>query len=296
VTNTASVRAIATGIEMPMLGFGVFRIDAGRATEEAVGQALAAGYRHVDTAQAYGNETSVGRAVAAAGVPREAVFVTTKFLPANRDPVEAAKRSIERLGLDQVDLYLVHFPKGGPMWAWRGMERALELGLTRGIGVSNFDRDEIDAVIAAGDVPPAVNQIMLSPFTDRRALCEVCEEHGVAVEAYSSLTQGRDLGHPVVVEVASRNRRTAAQVLLRWAIQRGFPVIPKSVRRERIVENARIFDFSLSAEDMAALARLDRTGGTARAVEHQWWTLRSRALRRLSGLTESLRRSQAFTD
>lgn len=290
MTGAAPVRAIADGVEMPMLGFGVYRIHPGRATEEAVCQALAAGYRHIDTAQAYGNEVSVGHALAVAGVPREEVFVTTKFLPANRDPVEAVKRSIDRLGLERVDLYLVHFPKGGPTWAWHGMERSLELGLTRVIGVSNFDRRDIDAVVAAGDIRPAVNQIMLSPFTDRRALCQACEEHSVALEAYGSLTQGRELGHRVVMDVAARNRRTPAQVLLRWAIQRGFPVIPKSVHHERIVENARIFDFSLPERDMAALDRLDRTGGTERAVEHRWWTVRSRSLSRLAGLARALRR------
>lgn len=274
---------------MPLLGLGVFQIPDGIETEEAVASALEAGYRHIDTAQAYGNEASVGRALGAAGVPREEVFVTTKFLPGSKDPVEAAKRSVQRLGLERVDLYLVHWPEGGPTWAWNGMEGALEAGLTRAIGVSNFGADELAAVIAGADVAPAVNQISLSPFKYRRALLAACEGHGVVPEAYGSLTQGEDLDDRIVAEVAMRNQRTPAQALLRWAVQRGIPVIPKSVRRERIVENSQIFDFALGEEDMATLDGLDRTGGTERAVEREWWTLRSRALGRVARLIEPLR-------
>lgn len=286
MTDSGRVRTVADEVEMPLLGLGVFRIPDGRATENAVRAALELGYRHIDTAQAYRNEASVGRGLAAAGVPREEVFVTTKFLPRAKDPVEAAKRSTERLGVERVDLYLVHFPQGGATSAWPGMERALGLGLTRAIGVSNFDLDELAALVAAADVPPAVNQIRLSPFTHRRALLEACEQHGVVAEAYGSLTHGRELGDRVVAEVATRNRRTPAQVLLRWAVQRGIPVIPKSVRRERMIENARIFDFSLSEGDMGILDRLDRTDGTGRAVEQRWWSPRSRALNRAARLIQ----------
>jgi diketogulonate reductase-like aldo/keto reductase len=277
------------GPEMPLLGLGVSQMADGRETEDAVGWALEAGYRHIDTAQAYGNEASVGRALRASGVPREEVFLTTKFFPGSRDPAQEAERSLTRLGVDWIDLYMVHWPQGGPTWAWSGMEQALERGLTRRIGVSNFGVDELDAVIAAGDVAPAVNQVQFSPFSFRRELLATCERNGVALEAYSPLTRGKDLENPVLTEVAERVGRTPAQVLLRWAVQRRIAAIPKSSRRERIVKNAAIFDFALGEVEMAKLDGLDRTGGTGRAVEREWWTLRWRLLGRAGRLVRSTR-------
>jgi diketogulonate reductase-like aldo/keto reductase len=151
------------------------------------------------------------------------------------------------------------------------MERALERGLTRSIGVSNFAPDELDALLAAATVPPAVNQLQLSPFAYRRALVEACGHRGIAVEAYSPLTRGRDLADPAIARIAVRLERTPAQVMLRWGVERGFVVLPKSDHRERQIENAAIFDFALSADDLAELDALDRTGGTDRAHEHPWW-------------------------
>jgi diketogulonate reductase-like aldo/keto reductase len=262
---------------MPLLGLGVWEIPDGPQAENAVRWALEAGYRHVDTAQNYGNEASVGRGLSASDVPRDQVFLTTKFIPGRgRDPVRELELSLERLGTDRVDLYLVHWPKGGPRRAWKGMERALERGLTRSIGVANYNRRELTRVVAAADVPPVVDQVDFSPLKFRRRLLARCEEVGVVLEAYSPLTHGRDLGHPVVAEVAGRTGRTPAQVMLRWAVQRAVPVIPKSTRRERIFENSRIFDFSLAEADMAALDGLDRTGGTGRALGTRWWTLGGR--------------------
>jgi diketogulonate reductase-like aldo/keto reductase len=281
--------SLAGGIEMPLLGLGVWQIPDGPQAEDAVRWALEAGYRHVDTAQAYGNEASVGRALRAAEVPRDEVFVTTKFYPGARDPVREAEGSLERLGTDRLDLYLIHWPQGGPTWAWEGMEAALERGLTRAIGVSNFNLDELAQVIDVGRVPPAVNQVDFSPFSFRRSLLAGCRERGVALEAYSPLTSGRDLEDPTVVEVARRAGRTPAQVMLRWAVQRGIPVIPKSVRRERIVENSRIFDFSLEEGEMAKLDRLDRTGVTGKALENRWWTPVGRARAVAARLARPLR-------
>jgi len=275
---------------MPLLGIGVWEIPDGRAAEDSVRWALEAGYRHVDTAQGYGNEASVGRALRSSGVPRAEMFVTTKFLPGPGDPVREAERSLERLGVDQLDLYLVHWPQGGPTRAWRGMERALERGLTRAIGVSNFDVGELAKVSAAADAPPLVNQVDFNPFSFRRRLLAACEGHGVVLEAYSPLTHGRDLTQEAVAEVARRTGRTPAQVMLRWAVQRRIPVIPKSTRRERIVENSRIFDFSLDEREMAALDRLDRTGGTGSATEGKWWTAGGRARNLAAGLARPLRR------
>ncbi len=284
------VRILANGVEMPLLGLGVWQVPDGLDTERAVGHALAAGYRHVDTAQTYGNEGSVGKALDGSGVSRGEVFVTTKFFPGVRDPEKEAWRSLERLGIDRLDLYLVHWPQGGPTWAWPGMERTLESGLTRSIGVSNFNVDELATVVEASNVPPVVNQVEFSPFEHRRALLAECERHAIALEAYSPLTHGRDLDNEVVGEVALRNRRTAAQVLLRWGIQRGIPMIPKSTDPDRIVENSRVFDFVLGVEDMAALDTLDRTGGTGRAVESPWWTAAGRAQSLLARISRRFRR------
>jgi diketogulonate reductase-like aldo/keto reductase len=262
---------------MPLLGLGVWQVAKGAETERAVSWALEAGYRHVDTAQGYGNEASVGRALAASGLRRAEVFVTTKFIPGSGDPVERARRSLEHLGIERVDLYLVHWPQGGPTKAWPGMERALELGMTRTIGVSNYDVDQLRAVAESATHPPVINQIQLSPFQYRRELIAACDRLGVAVEAYSPLTTGRRLNDETIATVAHRYGRTPAQVMLRWGLQHGFVVIPKSIHRERIVENSRIFDFELSGDDMTALDALDQTGGTGRALEHPWWTAAARA-------------------
>lgn len=269
---------IAGGVEIPTLGLGVFQIPDGPPAVDAVRWALEAGYRHIDTAQAYGNEASVGRALAESGVPREHVFLTSKFASSRSDPVRELESSLERLGVGRLDLYLVHTPRGGPTKAWPAMERALELGLTRSIGVSNFDVDELDAVIAGGTVRPAVNQVQFSPFQYRRALLDACRRNEVALEAYSPLTRGRELSHPVVAKVATECAGTPAQVLIGWALQHGLVVIPKSARRERIAENHDAREVRLSDEQMRTLDALDRTGGTAQAVERRWWTLRGRTI------------------
>jgi diketogulonate reductase-like aldo/keto reductase len=271
ITADGRARLLRDGNELPLLGLGVWQVRPGRETEDAVRWALELGYRLIDTAQAYGNEESVGKALRDSGVPREEVSVATKFYPGSDDPVAEAERSLRRLGVDQIDLYLIHWPQGGPTWAWPGMERAHERGLARSIGVSNFDVDELDAVLADARVPPAVNQIQFSPFSYRRALLEKCEQHDIVLEAYSPLTTGRMLGDERIAKIAERHGRTPAQVLLRWAVQRGIPVIPKSTKRERIEENAQIFDFTLSDADMQALDALDTTGGTGRALERKWW-------------------------
>jgi diketogulonate reductase-like aldo/keto reductase len=262
---------LADGLAMPLLGLGVWQVAEGEQARRAVGWALEAGYRHIDTAQAYGNERSVGEALRASGVPRGEVFLTTKFRPRSGDPERALEASLARLGVDQVDLYLVHWPQGGPTRAWAGMERTVQHGLAKAVGVSNFAVDDLDAVMAGAAVAPAVNQVQFSPFQFRRALLDACQRHGIVLEAYSPLTHGRNLAHPVIAQIAARLQRTPAQVLLRWAVQRGIPVIPKSARRERIAENARVFDFELGDDDVRALDGLDRTGGTDRALERPWW-------------------------
>jgi diketogulonate reductase-like aldo/keto reductase len=259
------------GSRLPMLGLGVWQVRDGRTCQDAVRMALELGYRHIDTAQAYGNEASVGKALRDSGVPREEVFITTKFDPGSKDPVAEAEQSLRRLGVDQVDLYLVHWPQGGPVRAWPGMERARERGLTKSVGVSNFSAADLKQVIAAGSVIPAVNQIQFSALEYRRGLLEACRADGIVPEAYSPLGTGRHLKNRQVTEIAKRVGRTNAQVLLRWCLQHDVPVIPKSTHRERIVENSQIFDFTLSEADMAALDGLDKTHGTDRALERIWW-------------------------
>jgi diketogulonate reductase-like aldo/keto reductase len=271
ITADGRARMLADGNEIPLLGLGVWQVRDGRECEDAVRWALEAGYRHVDTAQAYGNERSVGRALRDSGLSREDVFITTKFHPRRRDPEAEVRRSLDRLGVDAVDLYIIHWPQGGPTWAWEGMQRARERGYTRSIGVSNFSASDLEAVLAVADVPPVINQVQFSPFEFRRELLEASERHGVALEAYSPLGTGRHLRDRQVARIAERLGRTIAQVLIRWSLQRGVVVLPKSTHRERIEQNAQVFDFELSGEDMGALDGLDRTGGTDRALERAWW-------------------------
>jgi diketogulonate reductase-like aldo/keto reductase len=271
LTADGRARVLADGNEMPMLGLGVWQVPNGPECVNAVRWALELGYRHIDTAQAYGNEESVGKALRESGVAREEVFLTTKFYPAGKDPAEEAERSLRRLGVDQVDLYIIHWPQRGPAWAWPGMERARELGYARSIGVSNFDVGELEKVTAEASVVPAVNQVDFSPFEFRRALLDACLQHGVALEAYSPLGTGRHISNATVTRIADRLGRTPAQVLLRWCVQADVPVISKSTHRERIEENGQIFDFALSEADIAELDALDRTGGTDRALERKWW-------------------------
>jgi len=270
-TANGHVRVLSDGSRMPMLGLGVWQIPDGPECVNAVRWALELGYRHIDTAQAYGNEESVGKGLRDSGVPREEIFLTTKFYPARKDPAAEARGSLRRLGVDHVDLYIVHWPQGGPTWAWPGMEKALELGCTRSIGVSNFGAAELESVFTSGTISPVVNQVQFSPFQDRRALLEACQERGVALEAYSPLGTGRHLSNATVREIADRVGRTPAQVLLRWCVEHDLPVISKSTHRNRIEENAQIFDFNLSSRDMAILDASDLTGGTARALERPWW-------------------------
>jgi diketogulonate reductase-like aldo/keto reductase len=271
VTENGRSLVLADGNRLPMLGLGVWQVPNGPECVNAVRWALELGYRHIDTAQAYGNEESVGQALRESGVAREDVFLTTKFYPGNDDPVAAAEESLRRLGVEQVDLYIIHWPQGGPTWAWPGMERARERGYTRSIGVSNFSVAELDEVLGVATTPPVVDQVQFSPFEYRRALLEASRQRGIALEAYSPLGTGRHLANPVVAGIAQRVGRTPAQVLLRWCLQHGLPVLPKSTHRERIAENGQIFDFTLSDEDVAELDALDQTGGTDQALERKWW-------------------------
>jgi len=249
------------GVEIPILGLGVFQAKSGGEARAAVKWALDAGYRHIDTARIYGNEGDVGAALRESGVPREEVFVTTKLWNADHGydrAIAACKASLGRLGLSYVDLYLVHWPvQGLRLDTWRALEALLGEGKCRAIGVSNYMIRHLDELLARAKVVPAVNQIELSPFLYPRDLVRTCEDKGIVLEAYSPLTKGLRLTHPAIVAVARKHRRSAAQILIRWALEHRFVVLPKSVRRERIAENAAVFDFSLDAEDLRALDALD---------------------------------------
>ncbi|MGH2843935.1 MAG: aldo/keto reductase [Solirubrobacteraceae bacterium] len=270
-TNPPSHRELSDGNRIPLVGLGVWQIPDGEECVSAVRTALEAGYRHIDTAQAYGNEQSVGRALRESGLPREQVFITTKFFPQRKDPVAEAENSLRSLGVDQVDLYIIHWPQGGPTWAWPGMERARELGYARSVGISNFSSAELEEMLGVATTPPVVNQVQFSPFEYRRGLLEACEHRGIALESYSTLGTGEHLRDPVVGAVAEAIGRSPAQVLLRWCVQREIPVLPKSTHAERIAQNAQLFDFVLSDEQMARLDALDTTAATTAAREDRWW-------------------------
>src|SRR5215213_3219208 len=250
------------GVEVPQLGLGVFQVPPDE-TQRVVEEALAAGYRHVDTAAAYRNEKGVGAAIAASGIPHEEVFVTTKLWneQQGRDSALVAfEKSLGRLGLDRVDLYLIHWPappQGLYVETWRAFERIREEGRARTIGVSNFRIEDLERLGRETDTVPTVNQVELHPRFHQVELRAWHAEHGVATEAWSPLGQGALLDEPAVVEVAERHGRTPAQAILRWHLQLGNVVIPKSVTPERIRENIEIFDFELAEEDMAALAGMD---------------------------------------
>jgi diketogulonate reductase-like aldo/keto reductase len=271
MTDDGRACVLADGNRIPMLGFGVWQVPNGPECVNAVRWALDLGYRHIDTAQAYGNEESVGRALLQSGLPREEVFITTKFHPKRENPAAEIEGSLERLGVDYVDLYIIHWPEGGPTWAWPGMERARERGRARSIGVSNFDVAELSALTEKATIAPVVNQVQFSPYEYRRALLDACRTSEVTLEAYSPLGHGSHLSSETATRIARRLGRTPAQVLLRWCIERRVPLIAKSTHRERIAENAQVFDFALSDQDLAELDGLDRTGGTDIALEEKWW-------------------------
>lgn len=250
------------GRAIPQLGLGVYQLAPGRVTQEAVRAALAAGYRHVDTAAAYRNEADVGAAIRTSGLPRGSVWVTTKLANADQGAARARRAfeaSLEGLGFDAVDLYLLHWPHELRLESWRVLEQLHVEGLARSIGVSNFLVRHLDELLAHASVPPALNQIEVSPFLyrSREDTLRRCAEAGIAVEAYSPLTKGRRLDDATVAAVAAEVGRTPAQVLVRWSLQKGFVVIPRSSSPARIAENAAVFDFALDEGQMARLDALD---------------------------------------
>ena len=254
-------KILNNGVEMPVLGFGVYQVDEA-ICERCVSEALAAGYRSIDTAAAYMNERAVGRAVRRSGIPRGELFITTKLWVQDAG-YESAKRafaaSLERLQLDYLDLYLIHQPFGDVYGAWRAMEELYREGKVRAIGVSNFQPDRLVDLILHNEVVPAVNQVETHPFCQQAEEAGIMARYGVQAEAWAPFAEGRNnlFGHEVLTDLAAKHRKSVAQVVLRWLIQRGIVVIPKSVHKERMAENIDVFDFTLPPEDMARIAALD---------------------------------------
>jgi diketogulonate reductase-like aldo/keto reductase len=257
---TSTIR-LRDDVEIPCLGLGVFAAGSGKATTDAVTWALERGYRHIDTAHFYQNEKEVGEAVKSSPVPQREIFITTKLWNDDHGydrALRAFDASLRALQVDVVDLYLMHWPmKGKRLDSWRAMERLFEEGRARTIGVSNFVVHHLEELFANADVKPHINQIELHPFCQQRATVDWCREHGVAVEAYSPLTKGHRLNDPTVRRIASEIAKSPAQVLIRWGLQKGFVVIPKSANKQRINENASVFDWLLSDAQMGALDALE---------------------------------------
>ncbi|QEW03694.1 aldo/keto reductase [Microbacterium lushaniae] len=267
--------ALNDGNSIPQLGYGVFLVPPDD-TERAVSEALEVGYRHIDTAAIYGNEKGVGAAIAASGIPRDELFITTKLWNDRHDgdePHKAIAESLEKLGLEQVDLYLVHWPtpaKDNYLHAWEKMIEIRDAGHTRSIGVSNFLVPHLDRIVEATGVTPVVDQIELHPAYSRRDIVEWGAAHDMHIESWGPLGQGKyDLfGIRAVAEAAAAHDKTPAQAVLRWHIQHGFIVFPKSVRRERLEENFDIFDFELTDAEMAAIDSIDPQDGSGRVASH----------------------------
>jgi len=249
-------------VEMPLLGFGVYQITDLEECERSVCDALSVGYRLLDTAAAYGNEEAVGRAIKRSAVPRDEVFVTTKLwiTDAGYDSgVRAFERSLQRLGLDYLDLYLIHQPYGDVYGAWRAMEEMYRLGRVRAVGVSNFPPDRVMDFLMHHDLAPAVDQIETHPFHQQMETQAFLQDNGVQIQSWGPFAEGKHdiFNNATLRSIAEEHSRTVARVILRWLTQRGVVAIPKSVRRERMEENFQVFDFNLTPEDMDAIAKLD---------------------------------------
>ncbi|GAA4061806.1 aldo/keto reductase [Amphibacillus indicireducens] len=259
--SLTTTRTLSNGVEIPVIGLGVFKIDDGESVYDAVISALEIGYRHIDTASTYKNEEGVGRAIADSGIPREEIFVTTKVWNDEQgyeETLAAFDRSLKRLNLDYVDLYLVHWPIPGMYKdTWKALEKIYRDKRVRAIGVSNFHPHHLDDLMKDATIKPMINQIELHPQLSQVEVRNYCKEHGIAVEAWSPIGKATYLDHPVLQELAQKYHKTAAQIMIRWDYQNDIITIPKSVHSDRQKENADIFDFELSHEDMEKIERLN---------------------------------------
>ena len=258
LTSTARLN---NGVEIPYLGLGVYLAGSGAGTRNAVQHALQAGYRHIDTASSYGNEQEVGIALQKNRIPREKVFITTKLWNSDHgydETIQACQESLATLGLSYMDLYLIHWPvEKLRNETWKAMIALQEEGKCRAIGVSNYTIRHLEELLADSPVVPAVNQVEFSPFLYQKDLLDFCRSCGIQLEAYSPLTRGKKLNHPTITSIADRYGKTAAQIMIRWPLQHDVVVIPKSADQRRIYENADVFDFEISSEDLALLDSLN---------------------------------------
>jgi diketogulonate reductase-like aldo/keto reductase len=245
------------GVKMPIFGLGTFQMRSGKETQQAVLYALEAGYRLIDTAQMYGNEEDVGQALIKSGIPREEVFITTKLWNSEhgyQKALNACEESLNKLGSSYIDLYLIHWPvQGLRNETWRALETLLKKGKCRAIGVSNYMIRHLEELLSNSKTIPAVNQVEFSPYLYQEDLLEFCRSHDIQLEAYSPLTKGHMLNDPKLLAIAKKYSKSAAQILIRWVLQKEIVIIPKSSRKERILENADVFDFKISPEDIRLL-------------------------------------------
>ncbi|MHA8075376.1 aldo/keto reductase [Aquirufa sp. TARAVU-A1A] len=250
------------GVKMPILGFGVFQIPDPAACEQAVLDAISVGYRSIDTAASYGNEESVGRAIAASGVDRKELFITTKLWIQSQGyegTLQAFEQSMQKLGLDYLDLYLIHQPYGDVFGAWRAMEKLYKEGRIRAIGISNFQPDRVMDLMVHTEIVPAVNQLETHPFQQQIANQAFMQENNIQIECWAPFAEGKNgmFTNELLGAIAAKHNKSIAQVILRWLVQRGVVTIPKTVSRERMAENFNIFDFQLSEAEMAQIQTLD---------------------------------------
>ena len=257
--NINTTVTLNNGVNIPVIGLGVFQSPAGGVTKQAILDSLEAGYRHIDTARIYGNEVDVGKAVAECGLPREDIFVTTKLWNADQgyeSTLDAFEISLGKMDLEYIDLYLMHWPvEGRRLESWTAMEELFAKGRCRSIGVSNFMVHHLEGLLQKAHVVPAINQIEMSPYNylHRKETLDLCHSTGIVIEAYSPLTKGKKLKDPRLVEIAAKYGKTTAQLLIRWALEKHYVVLPKSVNKDRIIENADVFDFTISEEDLAIM-------------------------------------------
>ncbi|WP_420897817.1 aldo/keto reductase [Halalkalibacterium halodurans] len=250
------------GVKMPWFGLGVFKVSEGDEVIQSVKDAIRAGYKSIDTAAVYGNEEGVGKAIAESGVPREELFITSKVWNADQgfdSTISAFNISLKKLGLDYLDLYLVHWPvKGKYVETWKALEKLYQDGLVRAIGVSNFQVHHLKDVLEAGSIVPMVNQVEYHPHLTQTELHDFCKQNKIQLEAWSPLKQGQLLNDPTIVAIAEAHQKTPAQIILRWDLQNEVVTIPKSVKKDRIISNADIFDFQLTDKDMQQINELNK--------------------------------------
>jgi diketogulonate reductase-like aldo/keto reductase len=249
------------GVKIPQLGLGVYQSPVGKITVHTVRYALELGYRHIDTAKIYGNEIDVGIAVRESRINREEIFITTKLWNSDQGydkTLSAFENSLQRLGLSYVDLYLIHWPvQGKILETWKAMIKILKVGKARAIGVSNYSIAELKETIQTSDIIPAINQVEFHPFLYQKDLLDFCKNNRIQIESYSPLTRGRKLNHPLVKAISNKYGKTTAQILIKWNLQHGLVVIPKSIHENRILENSQVFDFRIVEKDMEALNSLN---------------------------------------